>query len=233
MKRKKLLIIPARMGSKRIKRKNIKIFNGKPMISYSLSAATNCNIFDEIHISTESQEMLDLISALGFKPKFIRPMNLSKDETPLIEVVKYVVNKYESLGSYYDDIGLLLPCSPLIDFNDLNRAFNIYIDNGCQLPILSVTEFDTPISRALKKIGDIYKPLNIEAMKKRTQDLECHYHDTGNFAIFPRKFIDLEQDVRLKIGFLGYVLAKEKAIDIDTESDWKIADMLYKMNNLD
>ena len=119
---KRLAIIPARGGSKRILNKNIKNFCGKPIISYIIETASNTNLFSKIHISTEDKEIFNLVSSMGLVPDFERPKNLADDHTPLMPVIKYVVEKYKKINQTYEEVWLLFPCSPLITESDLNGA---------------------------------------------------------------------------------------------------------------
>ena len=116
---KRLAVIPARGGSKRIHKKNIKTFCGKPIISYSLEAAESSNLFDTIHVSTDCNEIAEVVTKLGYSIDFLRDPNLADDMTPIMPVLKWVISEYESRNIYFDEVVLLMPCSPMIESFDL------------------------------------------------------------------------------------------------------------------
>ena len=119
---KRLAIIPARGGSKRIKNKNIKNFCGEPIINYIISTARESKLFNKIHVSTESNLIKEVVENNGLSIDFMRPETLSDDFTPLMPVLSFVLNTYISMGYQFDEIWLLMACAPLIDKNDLISA---------------------------------------------------------------------------------------------------------------
>ena len=127
---KRLAIIPARGGSKRIKRKNIRNFCGSPIIEYSIRAAIESNIFKKIHVSSEDEEIIKITEGLGIKCDFKRPTYLSDDYTPIVPVMKYVVDKYKSIGLAFDEIWMLMPCSPFITSKILNEASKAFSNHN-------------------------------------------------------------------------------------------------------
>ena len=116
---KRIAIIPARGGSKRIPNKNIRDFCGKPMISYALEAARDSALFDCIHVSTDSKKIAEATQKEGFDVDFMRTAELSDDHTPIMPVLKYVLEQYIDRGKYFDEVVLIMACAPLIDANDL------------------------------------------------------------------------------------------------------------------
>ena len=123
---KKLLIIPARGNSKRIRNKNIKKFYGKPIIFYSIKSATRSKLFDTIHVSTDSKKIFEVVNKIKKGICFKRKKSLTKDNTPLFQVFSDVVEYYKKNNIFYDEIWFLNPCSPLITFKDLKNASNLY-----------------------------------------------------------------------------------------------------------
>ncbi len=121
---KRIAIVPARGGSKRILSKNIRKFCGAPMISHILGTASQCGMFDEIHVSTDSDEVAAVAESLGFAVAFKRPANLADDHTPLMPVIKYVIEEYIRRGEIFDSVALLLPCDPMITADDLQLVAN-------------------------------------------------------------------------------------------------------------
>ena len=145
---KRIAIIPARGGSKRIKKKNIKLFYNKPIILYTLDALKNSNIFSIIHISTEDEEIYNLITKNGNQPDFKRPKNLSKDDTPVIKVVEYTIKKYKEIGKIFDQIWLVMPCNPLLDKAQILDAKKVF-ENKCSDKALLAIKESTHFSKLL------------------------------------------------------------------------------------
>ena len=146
---KKLLIIPARIGSKRIKNKNIKKFFGKPIINYSIETALKSKIFDEIHVSTDSLKVKNIVKRYPINIDFLRPKKLSGSKVGLIKVYEFIVKKFLDMGKKFDQIWFLTPCSPLIDTKDLISASKFIKKNKVR-NLLAITEYLHPIQRAFK-----------------------------------------------------------------------------------
>lgn len=225
----KIAIIPARIGSKRIPKKNIKLFHGKPIISYILDVINRSTIFDEVHVSTESAEVLGVLNTMGVNVKFKRPDYLAEDNIPLMEVIRYVLIEYEKIGLTFDQVWLFLPCSPFITQVDIVNAIKVYENHGMEYPLMTVKEYETTIQKAFIADNNFLKSVNPNAILKQSQQLSKFYHDSGNFAIFPRKYIDKEDHERVNINFLGYEISRERSIDIDTPYDWALAEKMYEI----
>ncbi len=229
-KPRRLAIIPARGGSKRIYQKNISKFHGQPIIYYTLQAAQASELFDKIHVSTESSLVFDIAKNLGFEPDFFRPIELAADDTPLFPVLRYVVDKFVSLGIIFDEVWMLMPCAPLITKRDLFLASKLFAQTGG--PILSVCEYPAPIEWAYQKKADgrLYPALS-EKSAIRSQDLGIKYYDAGIFAIYNAK--DLMDDISLggDLIFYGFHIDRIKAIDIDYQSDWDHAEEVFRLIN--
>lgn len=223
--KKRIAIIPARGGSKRIPKKNIRNFFGKPMISYVLSAAKESKLFDKIHVSTESQEVVDVVSELGFDIDFMRPGNLSDDITSIMPVMKFVVNRYLSIGEEFDEVWLLMACAPFVKSDDFIAASALFDKHNGRLSVLSVAEYPVPIEWAfIKKPSDELCPVQEGMFLKRSQDIEKKYYDAGAFIAFPTSEILSVESNGSDQGFVGYVIPKSRAIDIDDEDDWLTAE---------
>ena len=230
---KRLAILPARSGSKRIPNKNIKKFFGKPMISHILNVADSTCLFHKIHVSTDSKHIRKIVSELGFPPDFSRPENLAGDQIALMPVLKFVVNEYKRIGYDFDQIWSILPCSPLISAEDLFAAEKLFLNSGKRTPILSISEYPAPIEWAFDMDPSLnLKPVNPGKFAVNSQDLASRYYDTGNFAVFPTELIEESNTSGIDEGFLGYILPRNKAIDIDTNEDWDFAESLFKLNRL-
>ena len=230
--KKRIAIIPARAGSKRIPEKNIRYFCGKPMISYVLQAAKASGLFDVIHVSTESSKVKDAVESLGFKIDFLRPAELAQDDTPIMPVLKYVADQYAAQGKQFDEVWMLMACSPLLEKQDLIAAADILSSSGSKNAVMAVTEYPSPIEWALKRNKDgALIPVQQGMFAIRSQDLEKKYFDAGVFVAYPSQVLKSSEGAGSDEGKLGIIYPKEKAIDIDDESDWKIAEALYKVRN--
>ena len=226
---RRLAILPARGGSKRIPNKNIRDFCGKPIISYVLNTAYDSKLFDKIHVSTDSKIILDVLSELGFTPDFIRPGDLSGDDTPIMPVLKFVVEEYKMLGFEFDQIWLLYPCSPLLNPSDLVAAEKLFVNSTPSRPLLSVSEYPAPVEWAYKLDQELnLTPVQPGKFAIRSQDLDRRYYDTGSFAIYSDKFIAESLEVGTDIGYSAFLLPRNKAIDIDTFDDWSFAESLFQ-----
>lgn len=221
----RLAIVPARAGSKRIPDKNIRLFHGRPMISYILQAAKDSRLFDTIHVSTESARIADAVSGLGFPPQFPRPEELADDNTPLFPVIRNVTETFASLGKYFDEVWLLMACAPLIEAADLTDAAKMFSEAGARIPVLSVATYPAPIEWAYRlDRSDILAPIQPDMIGVRSQDLTPAYYDTGSFCIFPGSVVlDGKTDGR----FLGYPLPRHKSVDIDTVDDLQFAEAMF------
>mgnify|MGYP006106007971 CR=1 FL=1 len=220
---KKILIIPARIGSKRIKEKNIKYFCGKPIINYSIESALKSKLFDEIHVSTDSEKVKSVVKKYPININFLRPKKISNDVTPLMKVFDFVVSKYMKKNIIFDEIWYLMPCSPLITYSDLVDA-NKFSKKIKTNSLLAISKFSSPIERAIelnreKKLSF----LNKNKIKCRTQDLNEYYHDTGTFGMFKSEVFYNKK----KVNFSGYILPQHKSIDIDNLEDWNLAKALF------
>lgn len=230
---RRLAIIPARGGSKRIPNKNIRDFCGKPMIAHILQVARASGQFDVIHVSTESEEIRETVEALGFGVDFKRPDELADDHTPIMPVLKYVTDTYAARGKLFDQAWLLMACAPLIDTRDLQEAAALFDRAGGCDPLLAVSEYPAPIEWAFKRSPDgRLDPVQAGMFAMRSQDLEKKYYDAGSFAVFPSATVRASTGAGSDAGFIGYILPKGKAIDIDDEEDWVMAEAMFRLKSL-
>jgi pseudaminic acid cytidylyltransferase len=225
----RLAIIPARGGSKRIPKKNIASFCGKPMVAYALEAARDCGVFDQIHISTDSQEIADVAAKLGFPVDFLRDATLADDFTGLIPVLKWVVDEYQRRGTTYDQVCCIMPNAPLLKSSDLVDAFQIFEQNHGIHPLLVYAKFPVPIEWAFRRDKKGFMHADDPAkLLIRSQDLQHAYYECGPFTIWKREH--LEQDNPLTGEVLSYLMPTERAIDIDTPEDLAYAERLYQLS---
>lgn len=226
----RIAIIPARGGSKRIRNKNVRDFCGKPIIAHVLQAAQASGLFDVVHVSTESAEIRETVEKLGFHVDFMRPDELADDHTPIMPVLKYVADTYAAKGLVFDQVWMLMACAPLIDAGDLQQAAALFERAGGHDPLLAVSEYPAPVEWAFcrSKNGKL-TPVQTGMFAVRSQDLEKKYFDAGSFAIFPAATVHASQGPGSDAGFIGYVLPKGRAIDIDDEADWILAEAMYRV----
>jgi pseudaminic acid cytidylyltransferase len=213
-----LCIIPARGGSKRIPRKNIKDFLGKPIMAYSIETALKSGLFEEVMVSTDDEEIAQVAKKYGANVPFMRSKENADDFTTLADVVDEVLTHYKGKFKY---ACCILPTSPLIQSKYLINAINLLKDKNFD-SVRPIAKFSYPIQRAMKvsKDGEVdwFYP---EFLQSRSQDLEEAYHDAGQFY-----WMKSEKGLRSdKRGAL--VIPSEYVQDIDTEDDWKSAEMKY------
>ena len=226
---KRLAIIPARGGSKRIPNKNIKEFYGKPMIYYSLNAAKLSGLFDKIHVSTDSHEIAQVVANLGFEVDFLRDSSLADDITPIMPVLKWVLEKYQSQDLYFDEVVLIMACAPFVDFEDLQKASKLMQTYNSSKPVMAISNYPVPIEWAFNKDDEKHLiPVNPGKFKIRSQDLDKKYFDAGVFTFFPKDTVLLSEGAGDDMSYLGYELNKFKAIDIDDQEDWDFAELIMK-----
>jgi pseudaminic acid cytidylyltransferase len=218
---KNLAIIPARGGSKRIPRKNIKPFLGKPIIAYSIEAAINSGLFDEVMVSTDDEEIARVAKKYGANVPFMRSEEAADDYATLADVVDEVKAQYVKSNIYFDNICLILSTAPFITVVNLNKAYQYMIDNEVD-SVRPVAEFVYPIQRALRMNSGKVEMFYPEHQKTRSQDLEPAYHDAGQFYW-------MKADKALRgTNKHGVVISQLEVQDIDTEDDWKMAEVKYK-----
>ncbi len=224
----RLAIIPARSGSKRIAAKNIKKFIDKPIINFSIDNIVKSKLFNEIHVSTDSLEFKKIIEKKNkLKIDFLRPKNLSTDKTPLIEVIKFVTKKIFK-KKVFDEVWLIYPCAPLTKSTDLIQASKKFRSTDKKFPMISVKKYDAPIEWSLKKRGDLFTPNNLNKINLDSKKTQTYYYESASFIIYNFKHIISDKKYN---KFYGYELPRERAVDIDNISDWKIAEFFYKYNN--
>lgn len=226
---KRIAIIPARGGSKRIPNKNIRDFCGKPMIAHILQAARESGLFDVIHVSTDSAVISETVESLGFHIEFMRPPELADDHTPIMPVLKYVTETYSSRGQPFDQVWLLMACAPLVKPSDLQQAAQLFEQAGGASPVLSISEYPAPIEWAFNRAADgKMTPVQSGMFAVRSQDLGKKYFDAGAFVAFPAQAVQKSEGAGSDIGLVGYVIPKGNAVDIDDEADWALAEALYR-----
>lgn len=222
-----LAIIPARGGSKRIPKKNIKPFLGKPIIAYSIEAALKSEIFDEVMVSTDDPEIVKIALQYGAKVPFLRSNENANDFAVLSDVILEVLNQYANIDKYYNHVCCLLPTAPFITSKKLQNAYSVFKSKNYD-SLFPVLEYSFPIQRSLKIEDNKVKMVWEEHLNTRSQDLEPRYHDSGQFY-WVKEDVFLEKKKLLTSNTGSYVISHLEAQDIDTDVDWKLAEMKYKI----
>ena len=225
-----LAIIPARGGSKRIPKKNIKSFLGKPIIAYAIQNAIDSELFDEIMVSTDDEEIAELALSYGAKVPFKRSEKNSDDYATTIDVITEVILSYEKLGRKFEYACCIYACTPLLTVEKLKESFYLLEKDNldCVFPII---KYGFPIQRAVrlndKGLVEMFQP---EFLVARSQDLELSFHDAGQFYSF--KVDNLVKKQKLLTDLTGYIeLSEMEAQDIDNLIDWKLAEVKFKLMN--
>lgn len=224
---KNLAIIPARGGSKRIPRKNVKDFLGKPIIAYSIESALKSGLFDEVMVSTDDEEIAEIAKQYGAKVPFMRSAETANDYASTADVLNEVIANYKVIGLEFDNFCCIYATAPLISSQNLISAFHLLQDSEFTA-VYPVVEFSYPIWRCLDvDANGSMKRHWPEFENSRSQDLPKEYHDTGTFYWYQTQEW-LKGNVKL-----GGIIVDETAVqDIDTETDWKLAEMKYELLNI-
>ncbi len=227
---KVVCIIPARGGSKRIPRKNIRPFLGKPIVAYSIESALSSSLFDEVMVSTDDGEIADTARLYGADVPFYRSLEGADDYAGLADVVFEVLTRYETEGKRWEYFCCLLPTAPLVSADDLIKANNLFVNSDVNA-VVPVVRFRHPIQRALKIDGNGYlEMVASEHLTSRSQDLELRYHDAGQYY-FEKTDILFQEKRLFPSQTLPIELSEIKVQDIDTYDDWKLAELKYSMLN--
>lgn len=227
---KSIAIIPARGGSKRIPRKNIKKFCGKPIIAYSIEAALKSNIFDEVMVSTDDKEIAEIALSYEAKVPFYRSPETSNDMTLTAPVLVEVLNNYKQMNMEFDYVCCIYPTAPFITENRLKEGLKLLCDSDVD-SVLPIVKFSYPPQRAVVIRDNNVVMQYPENYNKRSQDLEPIYHDAGQF--YCMKTDVLVKEVKLHFtNTIPMILSELEVQDIDNEEDWKIAEMKYQIFNI-
>ncbi|MDD5571193.1 MAG: pseudaminic acid cytidylyltransferase [Bacteroidales bacterium] len=226
---KNIAIIPARGGSKRIPRKNIKDFLGKPIIAYSISAAINSQLFDEIMVSTDDNEIAEIAKQYGAKVPFMRSAKCSNDFATTIDVIDEVISCYEKTNIKFDNLCCIYPTAPLISPERLKESFALLNLKNYD-SVFPVVPFSYPVLRGLRLNKERVQMVWPEHLNSRSQDLETIYHDAGQFYMAKTESMKLKKT--LWTDNTGAIILSEMEVqDIDNEADWKLAELKYKLLN--
>lgn len=222
-----LAIIPARSGSKGLPDKNIKELNGKPLMAYSIEAALQSGMFDEVMVSTDSAKYAEIAGKYGASVPFLRSEDLSGDKAGSWDVVKEVLNRYKEIGKEYDTICLLQPTSPLRGAEDIKGAYNLYNEKA-SVAVISVCEMEhSPLwSNTLPNDGSLAGFIKLEANRPR-QEVKTYYRING--AIYIVKTSEIYQNYDFyRDGSFAYIMPTKKSVDIDSSEDFEYAEYIMR-----
>lgn len=221
-----ICIIPARGGSKRIPRKNIRDFHGKPVIAYAIKAAIDSGLFTEVMVSTDDAEIAEISVSAGAKVPFLRSREASDDMASTVAVLLEVLHKYEELGKSFDDVCCLYPVTPLTTHVHLQKGWQRLHDGfDSVMPILP---YSFPIWRSVQPKGERLSWIWPEYAAKRSQDLPEAFHDAGQwYWVKTNKLLENRQLLTDNSGFI--VLQETEAQDVDNESDWALMELKYEL----
>lgn len=222
-----IAIITARGGSKRIPHKNIKEFCGKPIIAYGIEAAISSGIFEEVMVSTDSEEIAKIARQYGAKIPFMRRDKTSNDFATTADVLTEVLEDYKVMGKQYDYFACIYPTAPFVTAFKLTDAMNSLKKDGAEA-LISVVRFSFPPQRGFVINNGTIQYQYPQFERTRSQDLEPIYHDCGQFYLcsceaFMKKHTLIQQRT------IPYVIGEEEVQDIDTISDWNIAEAKYRV----
>ena len=221
-----LCVIPARGGSKRIPRKNVRPFHGRPMIAWSISAALESGIFDHIIVSTDDKDIAEVARSEGAEVPFMRPVELSDDHTATVPVIAHAIEASEALWGLQENICCLYATAPFVQASDLSDAHALLDKTGAKYAF-PVTSFPFPIQRGvrLRKDGrmEMFQP---EYALTRSQDLEEAYHDVGQFY-WGRRDAWMAGTTLIGPDAAPLIIPRLRAQDIDTPEDWDRAERLF------
>ena len=222
-----LAIIPARGGSKRIPRKNIKNFLGKPIIAYSIEAAIQSGLFDEVMVSTEDNEIAAIAKQYGATVPFMRSEKTSNDFATTFEVIEEVVFNYKLSDRNFEYICCIYACAPFVTCEKLLDSFQLLQQNEFD-SVFPIQPFGFPIQRALRFENSKICFFNPEFSLKRSQDLEKSYHDAGQFYWMNAEICLTKKQI-LTENTGSIIISELEGQDIDNEIDWRLAELKYEL----
>ncbi len=225
-----LAVLPARGGSKRIPRKNIRMFHGKPLIARTIQTVLTSGVFQDVIVSTDDIEIADVARKHGASVPFMRPASLSDDHTPTAPVIRHAIDELATSHEPYDAICCVYPGAVLLTPSNFSASsllvHQAIIHNAV---VAAVVKYGHPIQRALRQQREGYLvPVDQEAMLQRTQDLQQTWHDAGQFYwATPNRW---RNPAPLLSQVIPYELPTWRAQDIDTEEDWTRAELIARLN---
>ncbi len=223
----KVAIITARGGSKRIPRKNIKLFRGKPIIAYSIETAMNSGLWDYVMVSTDDDEIAEIAINYGAQVPFKRSKKNSDDFTGTADVATEVLTELNNIEKIFINACCIYPTAPFISVDSLKKSYSLLVEKNHN-SVFPICAFSFPIQRALEINNSLIKMVHLENLNIRSQDLVPRYHDAGQFY-----WINIEQFLKEKkilTDNTGSIILSELQVqDIDNEIDWKLAELKHQL----
>ena len=224
----RLCVIPARGGSKRIPRKNIKSFCGQVMIGYSIKAALDSQCFDQVIVSTDDAEIAEVAKSFGASVPFLRPEFLANDYAGTIPVIKHAIEWFDDQNQLPSEVCCLYATAPFVQADAIRRAYKKMMQDQVDY-CFTVTSFASPIQRAIKVTAENrIEMLHPENLETRSQDLEESYHDAGQFYWGKAESFRQQKPLFSK-GATPYILPRHLVQDVDTLEDWRRAELMYQV----
>ena len=220
-------IIPARGGSKRIPRKNIKMFCGRSIIVYSIQAALESELFDEVMVSTDDEEIASVARQHGASVPFMRSAETSGDYATTADVLLEVLGAYSKFGKTFDYVCCIYPTAPFVDADKLGRAMEMLLASDAD-SLVPIVAFSYPPLRGLTVNNGKLVMKWPEYSNMRSQDIQQLYHDSGQFYIIRTAALISEETLFAK-NTVPLILSELEVQDIDSEADWKLAEMKYRL----
>lgn len=221
-----IAVIPARGGSKRIPRKNIKSFDGKPMIAWAIDIAKASKQFEHIIVSSDDAEIISIANEYGASTPFIRPPDLSDDLSPTVPVIAHAVEECNKIGLSAKYVCCIYPGVPFMLADDLIDAYYLLKSTNSDF-VYPVTEYPHPTQRAMRKLSNNKMQfIDSTCEMKRTQDLEPLFHDAGQF--YWGKASAWTKQKKMHSDGIGMVIPSWRVVDIDTIDDWKRAELMSR-----
>lgn len=225
----RIAVIPARGGSKRIPRKNIREFCGKPLIAYSIELALNSGLFDHVVVSTEDDEIAEVARTYGATTPFMRPAELADDYTATMPIIKHAIEWFQAEGHHIGPVCCIYATAPLLQTSYLAEGLS-KLDEGWQFAF-AVSTFEFPIQRALHRNDDgKINAADPVAINARSQDLEEMWHDAGQFYWGSAEAFVNELPITTGLAY-GIEMPRSLVQDIDTQEDWLEAEIRYRLLN--
>lgn len=221
-----IAVIPARGGSKRIPRKNILPFGGKPMIAYAIAAARESGLFEHVVVSTDDDEIADVALKHGATVPFRRPKELADDQTVTVPVIGHAAQWFVDQGQAPTAVCCIYPCVPLLRAQDLRGAFELFQQRQAQYVYPVVAFHSSPWRAMTKPEGQPMSFVYPEYELTRTQDLPRCYYDAGQF--YWGRTAAWTSGLRMHSNGHGYEIEGHRVVDIDTPEDWKRAELIAR-----
>lgn len=222
-----IAIIPARGGTKRIPRKNIRPFCGKPILAYSIQSALNSGLFEEVMISTDDSEIAEIAQSYGASVPFLRSHKNANDYATTADVILEVIQAYAGQGRSFSNLCCLYPTAPFVTSDQLKQAYALLIESDAE-SVVPIVPFSYPPLRGLAVEDGLVKMKWPEHLSSRSQDLEPIFHDSGQFYLTQTSAFLTQKTLFCK-NTVPIILKEIEVQDIDTETDWKLAELKYKL----